>query len=435
MQPTIQKQGKALCLLLFLFFSLSLSAQNNVEAFEVNGLKVILKQTQKETLVMSMYYRGGLTNYPAADAGIESMALSGIIDCGNRTYSATEFDDKRDEYGFHFGGEAANDCGVVKLRCITAYGEEGWKLFVSAITAPLFDPHKFELLKQEKSDELKGELSNADGRLRRLAMTSAFAGTPYANNPDGTVENIARLSREEVKDYYYNILLNKKRMFLVVAGNISKEDLQKKVQTAFASLPEKEYTPVPVETVSFTKDTYQIENRPLATNYVCGILNAPNLDNPDYPAFRVASGILHSVLFREIRLSKRLSYAPAAYLSRGKISYLTLYASTTNPQETVKTMYEVLANARKAIYTDETVADLQNSIALSYLKQQESMSAIADALGEAEIMGDWKLAVNFNERVSSVTAKDVQRVLRNYTRNIAWAYIGDAASGQQSFAQ
>ncbi|TKK71652.1 insulinase family protein [Ilyomonas limi] len=435
MQLIVCKTGKLMSLLALLFLSFTAFAQTTTVAFEVNGLKVILKQTQKETLVMSMYYKGGLTNYPAADAGIESLALSGIIDGGNHTFSANDFNDQRDEYGIHLTGEAANDYGVVKLRCITRYAEEGWKLFASAITAPIFDAKKFDILKQQKTDELNAGLSNADARLSQLATATAFAGTPYANNPAGTVENIARLTRDAVEDYYYNILLNRKRMFLVVAGNISKEDLEQKVKNAFSDIPEKAYTPVPVKEEPFTRDVYKIEGRSLATNYVCGIVNAPGLNSPDYPAYRLAVTILHSTLFREIRLSKRLSYAPAAYLSGGKISYLTMYASTTQPQETVKAMYNVLSHVRASIYTDKTVADLQNSVSLSYLKQQESMSNIVDALGEAEIMGDWRLAENFDVRVSAVTAKEIQSVFKAYTNNITWAYIGNPGLGEQAFTQ
>ncbi len=435
MQRSFFKYSKWTTIVAVLFFSPALFAQIKTVVFDVGGLKVILKQTQKETLVMSMYYRGGLTNYPAADAGIEALALAGIIDCGNKTFSVAAFDDQRDEYGMHLSGEATNDYGVVKLRCITRYAEEGWKLFASAITAPVFDAKKFDLLKQEKTDQLNAGLSNPDERLKRLAAETAFAGTPYATNSDGTVENIARLTREAVKDYYYHTLLNKKRMFLVVAGNISQEALIQKVQSAFAGIPEAAYTPVPVESVNFTKDTYKIEGRPLATNYVCGILNAPNLDSPDYPAYRIAVSLLNSILFREIRVSKRLSYAPAAYMSRGKISYSTLYASTTKPQETVKAMYAIVSYVRNTVFADETILELQKSQLLGYLKRQEIMSDITDALGEAEIMGDWQLAENFDARVSAVTAKEMQSVLKQYTSNITWAYIGDSNLGKQAFMQ
>src|SRR5438477_12709295 len=99
-------------LILLLIFATGFT-QNNTVDFTVDGLKVILRQTQKETLVMTMYFRGGSTNYSAANAGIESLALSGIIECGTSKYSANDFNDQTDEYGLHLDGDARNDYGMV----------------------------------------------------------------------------------------------------------------------------------------------------------------------------------------------------------------------------------------------------------------------------------------------------------------------------------
>jgi zinc protease len=303
MRSTFSKYTRTGILLVQLLFSATGFAQNTTEEFTVNGLKVILRQTQKETLVMSMYFRGGSLNYSAANAGVESLALSGLIECGTSKYSANDFNDQTDEYGLHLQGEASNDYGIVKLSCISRYTNEAWKLFSSAISSPLFDAQKFNLLKEQKIDELKSGLSSPDARLTRLAVEFAFAATPYAINPDGTLASLAELNRDAVKDYYYNTLLNKSRMFLVVAGNISKEDIKKRILDDFSQIPTKEYTPASIENPSFTRETFKIESRPIATNYVSGILNAPGLSSPDYPAFRFAVTILYSALFEVIRLS------------------------------------------------------------------------------------------------------------------------------------
>ena len=408
-------------------------AQNNTNEFSVNGLKVILRQTQKETLVMSMYFRGGSSNYTAANAGIESLALSGIIECGTEKYPASVFNDLTDEYGLHLGGDAGNDFGVVKLGCISRYKDEAWKLFASAIASPKFEPQKFALLKEQKINELRAQLSNPDDRLKWLAQGFAFATTPYAINPDGTEASLRSLSRDAVKDYYFNTLLNRKRMFLVVAGNITQEDLEKKINEAFAGIPTKAWEQAPIENPLFTQELNTIEGRPIATNYVAGILNAPGINSPGYPAFRLAVTILNSALFDVIRTNRQLSYAPYASLSEGRISYVTMYASTTQPGETVRIMRMLLSYLKNQTYSDALVENVRKGYLLSYLKHQESMGEIADQLGNAEIMGDWHLAENLAARMRVVSATDIREVLNAYAKNIVWAYIGDPAQGAQTF--
>ncbi len=421
------------CLLILLSITATAFAQNNTVEFSVNGLKVILKQTQKETLVMSMYFRGGSSNYLPANAGIESLALSGIIECGTGKFSSNDFNDQTDEYDFHISGEATNDYGLVKLSCILRYADQAWKLFSSAITAPLFETQKFDLLKEQKVGGLKQGLSNPDTRLKQLAQEFAFAATTYATNPDGTVASLTALNRDAVKNYYYNTLLNKRRMFLVVAGNISREDIAKKIQDAFAAIPDKAYELLNIETDLFKKETVKIESRPIATNYVCGIINAPGLNSNDYPAFRLSVSILSSVLFEVIRLDKQLSYAPSASMSEGKISYVTMYASTTQPKETVKAMRNVLSYIKDNIYSNKILNNVRKHHLLSYIKRQEIMSDIVDELGDAEIMGDWKLAENLVERMNKVTAEEMQLVLNRYAKNISWTYIGNKGLGEESF--
>src|SRR4051812_10116244 len=98
MRLNICKYCKAAVVLVLLSISTASFEQSGTVEFTVDGLKVILRQTQKETLVMSMYFRGGTTNYNAANAGIESLALTGILECGNSKYAADDFNEQTDEY-------------------------------------------------------------------------------------------------------------------------------------------------------------------------------------------------------------------------------------------------------------------------------------------------------------------------------------------------
>ncbi|MFT3681689.1 MAG: pitrilysin family protein [Ferruginibacter sp.] len=409
------------------------SAQSNTVEFDVDGLKVILRQTQKETLAMNMYFRGGSSNYTAANAGIESLALTGITECGTAKYPATEFNDQRDEYGLHLFGDVTNDYGVLKMRCITSYMNEAWKLFASAIASPSFESQKFLLLKERKISGLKAELSRPDARLERLAQEFAFNATPYAINPDGTVASLESINRDAVKEYYYNTLLNRNRMFLVVAGNISKEDLEKKIKEDLASIPTREYVPGTITASFFSQDAFKIENRPLATNYLCGIINAPGLDSRDYPAFRFTISILHSRLFDVIRLQKNLSYAPSATMTTGRISYATLYASTSNPPEVIRAMRNVLAEMKQRFFSEKTIESIRRHLSVSIERNQEVMEDIAGWLGRAEIAGSWKLSEGLEERMAAVTAADIQSVVNRYARHVAWVYLGDEAMGERAF--
>jgi zinc protease len=110
-----------------------------------------------------------------------------------------------------------------------------------------------------------------------------------------------------------------------------------------------------------------------------------------------------------------------------------MFASTTQPVETVQAMREVLSVIKERIYSDKTLNSIRKSRLLSYKQRQEIMSGIVDNLGEAEIMGDWKLAENLVDRMNKVTPGEMQAVFNHYAKNITWAYIGNKGLGEQAF--
>ena len=52
----------------------------NAQKFSVDGISIILKPTVKDIINVSVYYRGGVTNYEADKAGIEGAALAGTAE-------------------------------------------------------------------------------------------------------------------------------------------------------------------------------------------------------------------------------------------------------------------------------------------------------------------------------------------------------------------
>ena len=55
----------------------------------------------------------------------------------------------------------------------------------------------------------------------------------------------------------------------------------------------------------------------------------------------------------------------------------------------------------------------------------ESSAAIASDLGQAEIMGDWKMAETLPEKIQKATPQQILDAARKYINGIRWAYLGD----------
>ena len=403
---------------------LTVSAQTATTTFTAGGITVIYKPTQKQIINVSVYFRGGVNNYPANKAGIENLAIASVSECGTAKYSKDAFKDKADSYGIAVYGSAGRDNALIGLNCISQYFNTGWDLLAQAVTTPSFDEGEFNKLKQKVISGIKQSASSPDARLSDMAMQNAFAGTPYAINPAGTEETAGSIKAAEAKDYYYNTLLNKTRMFIVVVGNISKADITAKIIAAFANVPAKPYQPDALQIPVFKGNTLTVEERQLATNYITGIMNGPAYTSADYVPYRLAFASLSDKLFTEIRTKRNLSYAPQAYARGGAIPYSAVYVTTTNPKAAVEVMANEIDSLKTMGFTEK---DLKNSKALfitsNYMKD-ESTNAIAASLGTAETLGNWKIAESLPVIINNTTQTQMTDAFRKYIMGIKWNYLG-----------
>ena len=409
------------------------NAQSKAVSFDVNGLKVILRPTQKETVSMSMFYRGGVMNAGANRAGLENLTLSALASAGTTHYSVNDYKELADEFGIDIAGAGSTDYGRVNMSCIDTYFEQGWKLFSDAITNPAFDATEFQSVKDKTISAIYQLRSDPETRIDQMAMETLFKGSAYSADPMGTAERLATFTPDSAKAYYKNVLLNKNKMFLVVAGNITREALEKKIKQAFAGLPAKPWS-APVYTAPvLSAETVRIEGRNIATNYISCIMNAPKMSSPDFPAFTVVVNVLSGNLHNELRNKLGLSYAPGASIEVQQIPYMSMFVSTTQPKKAYDAMLDVYSNIRAGQYGQRILDLIKRDHRSSYYRQQESSGAIVKSLGEAEVLGSFTLEEEMIEKFNNVTLEQMNAVFAKYVTGAIWLYLGDETTGKATF--
>lgn len=410
-----------------------LSAQQKTLSFEVNGLKVIFKPTQKETVSMSMYFRGGVTNYSLAQSGIENLALSAATSCGTKNYTVHDYHELADEYGIEIAGGSKKDYGIIGMSCIGKYMDQGWKLFTDAILNPTFDAAEFQNEREKTISAVFASQADPESKIGKMAAAVLFEGTPYSPDPQGTEKALAGFTADSIKNYYHETLLNKNRMFLVVAGNMTKEALEKKIMEAFGTLKAKPYTPVDYELKPLEGERLMIENRALATNYLSCVMNAPGLRSKDFYPFVLGINALSSSLFYEVRTKQGLSYAPGASVELQQIPYAAMNVSTTQPQKAFQTMVKVYNEILGGGYGQDFLEGIKKNYRSQYYRHQESSSSIVADLGEAEVLGGYELYENKLETINKVSLQDIHGALNKYLKGALWLYLGDEALGKATF--
>jgi zinc protease len=310
------------------------TAKAQKQAYEttVDGVKVIVQPSGNDIVEVQTIIKGGVQNYPATKAGIESLAMSALTECGTLKHDKNSFKDELDKVSATVFGSSNKNYSVVRMNCIKGDFDIVWPLYVEAITQPKFDDKEFARIKQDAINNIKQEDSQPDNAIDKYADKVAFAGTNYAKDPSGTVPIITALTPVETKAYYQSIL-TKARLVIVVVGDLDQAAIEAKVKAMLSGIKQGSAFTFKKSTFRAEKNTINVEKRDLATNYVEGIASGPAAGTPDFNAFNVAMRIFSNMHFLEVRTNNGLSYAPQAWFSAGQTSTAKFSVSTTEPDK------------------------------------------------------------------------------------------------------
>ena len=402
----------------------ALLAQSTTTSFTVDGIKIIYKPSVKKIINVRVYFRGGVTNYPITKAGIENLALDATTQCGTKKYSADAFRDTCEKYGISMFGSSGYDAGFIQLNCIAKYFNVGWDLFTDAVNNPVFDASKTDLLKGRILASIKSHYSKANNNLSDVLMKSAFANTPYAINPTGNEQTIAGITADDLKDYY-NKILNKSQIFIVVVGNINKDEIYEKILAAFTNIKSAPYTIPNLTAPPLIDNKLLSQSQDIKTNYVGAVMNAPEFTSPDFVPFTLALNGLSGNLYAYLHSSQGLSFDPVANTWQLRMPVSVMTASSTNPQQVMLAMLTVLKQVQTKGYDDEWLQHIKNGyITTSYINEQ-STAEITNSLGRAEILGNWQYDDDLPQLVNMVTVEQLNKVINYYIKGLRWGYVGN----------
>jgi len=348
-----------------------------------------------------------------------------LTECGTLKDDKNSFKNKLDEVDAQVYGSAGKDASHFQLNCIKGDFEKVWPLYVDALTTPRFDVKEFSRIKDEAINNLRRMESNPDASLQRMAMQVAFKGMDYAKFSSGTIESIQKITLEETKEYYKS-LLTRSRIFIVVVGDISKEDLQTKVSALTAKIPQGK--PFVLKRVSYVPQTSSFVARPKenATNYIMGVSSAPQATTKEYYPATLASGIFYDKMFLEVRTNNGLSYAPAAYFSFGATPYSVMYVTTKDPDKYIAVARNLVDKIKKEGFAPDEIKNMKNTYATQQYYNNETNASLCYMVANSEVVqGDWHKAFTLKEDLQPVTPAAVNQVFNKYIGNFTWVYQGD----------
>jgi zinc protease len=286
------------------------------------------------------------------------------------------------------------------------------------------------------------------GKLELLIQQKSWTKHPYQRPGIGNIEELDAATLENVRAFH-GTYYRPDNATMVVAGDFDPKQLDAWVDKYFARLS-KPSAPLPrveVKEPARTAEQRFVEygqNVPLPAVVITYL--APPAASSDAVALRVAEAILSSGnssrLYRALVYEQQVAQEADADADLredpGLFLFKAVLASDKKPEEAERSLLAELKRIQDAPVSAAELEKAKNQLVTSKLRERETNNGKAQALGEAAVLlGDPNRINTDVERLQSVTAADVQRVMRQYftdTNRVVIYYLPESARATQNAA-
>jgi zinc protease len=400
-------------------------SEPKIDDFTVAGIHVIHKPiTANDVIGVQLFVKGGAAAITPSNAGIEQLIVD-AAPLGTAKYTKEQFSAAATKNGAEIGGAAGLEFTSMTLRAVRQNWDASWDLFAEAVAHPTFPETEVALARGQLVNQVKQRTDNPDSYLEQVSDSLVFAGHPFAPEPRGTPQSVARLTSADLAKWHAR-RFTRANMLIVVVGNVTHDDLVAKITQSFGALPASGGAVRPVPALSVMKPSVTIMQRTLPTNYIMGTFVAPPSASRDAAAVRLAARLLNDRLFEEVRTKRNLTYAVESFFRAGSVGRGALYVTATQPDTTLKVMLAEVRRLQREPVSDERLQESRNDYVTSYWMRQETNLGQAEQLGIYELTGGgWRNALTLVDKVRAVTPADIQRVATRYFKNARFVVVGD----------
>jgi zinc protease len=396
-----------------------------VQAYMVDSVRVVQRINPfTDVVAVNIYVLGGSRQLTAATQGIESMLLTASR-YGTRSFPDTALRTAWGLTGSDAVADVTNDWTMLGFRGVRDEFDRSFNIIAERLTAPSLHPEAVSVARERLVSALRRRRSTPDGEIGYVSDSVVFAGHAYGLSPYGTDQSLAGLDSATVSRYVQT-QLTRSRLLIVVAGAPTRAMVEAAIHRTLGKLPLGQFTRTPPPPIVSRTGSVTLISRPSATNYVIGVFEGPPQTNEDYPAFRVATGLLGQLITSAVREKRGWSYAASADVVDRALVTGSIYVSTGKPDTVLRLIQRQIVTLQDpdSLPAEMTFSSDKNS--LSNLFRRSTSAAQVEALANAELLqGDYRLADNLPRRMRSVSGASVRQAARKYIQNIRYVYAGD----------
>ena len=390
----------------------------NVQHGETDkGISYLLVESDALPMLgVNVSFRAGSSFEPDGKNGV-SRLLATLLDEGAADLSSKAFQEKLEELGTVFG--ASNDRLNLTVSMKMLHGKEpqSFDLFKDALHAPHLSQEAFQRMKKTVVASLKQGAQKPAVVAGKNFTAAFYENHPYHHMPAGVLQDVDRITVDDVRMYYQE-MMTKNNMVVSVVGKIpSRQVLEMWLDHALADLPTGKQHKM---TVTPTKPTPHIRRLYMDTPQTAIFTGLPGMTyhDPDYFPALVMNHILggggfSARLMTEIREKNGLTYGVYSYfehLPQGGRWIATMQTKNQDADKALTLLKAEVSKIQQGV-SEQELRDAQKYLVGSFPLKLDSnrkilayLSAIQTENLGADFLETWI------ENISAVTVDDIKRV-------------------------
>ena len=391
----------------------------NTNKFKTNLISVFLtsklsrETITKKALILSILRRGNNTLKTQEEINAKLEDLYGAeCDCG--------IDKNGDNHISKFYIETLNDNYILNNENIF---EEAIQVLFDIIFNPISENNKFKDEYFDGEKETLKQIIEARKDNKRAYSTircieEMYKDEPYGLYKYGYVEDLEKITNEELFEEYKN-LINNSKIDIFVSGNIDEQKVEEifKNNKYIKELCKREY--VLPEEVNKENETKTVIEK---TNVAQGNLNigmkANNISKDDVAKVAVYNAVLgggaNSKLFQNVREKASLAYsAGSMFIKTKKTIIIKCGIDPENYEKTLKIVNKQLDDMKNGDFSEEDMNKAKELIVASCKSMQDEQDSELSYYFNKELNEEKTTIEDYIADVQAVSKEDVINVANN----------------------
>ena len=403
-----------------------------------NGLRVVIFENERLPLVSYRlaFFSGDIDEAENAHGLMSAMAL--LLTEGTESYSSQQLAEKVERLGAGLSAHSSFDFTTISASSLSFYTSAIFEMLSEIILKPTFPENEIDLYRRNLLENLKFQRSQPPFLASEQAARLIYGKHPYSQ-VSLQPKDVEGITREKLQSTHRSALIPNNAVMLIV-GDVRRDEVIKELEQYLdgwqsGATPVRNFADVPPR----KQRSITVVDRPGSTQSNIVIANS-GLDrlSPDYFPTLVMNQVLgagaSSRVFMNLREEKGYTYGAYTRMdARSLAGDIEGTAEVRNDVtgESISEFFKEFERIRAEKVESEELLDAQNFLTGVFPIRAETQEGLTTLLLNRELYGlpDDYLQT-YREKVSAVTAEQVQDAARKYIRPDAMAIVvvGDAAS-------